>query len=183
MDAYLQAAMVERGHRALCERLLAGTPATAAEAELLGDLPLPLLCWLADALRQRAVGQGVRLVAVPVIRSGVQPPQPAVVDCTGLTGGCLLRAVALRRLTAGQGQSVAVGWLEAGLPMAELALTAGADLLFGDLRVATGGSSLARRAQLEALAQRNGRTVTWVERTAPVQQAATPTRVQPALGE
>lgn len=157
MDAFTRDALRAAGVGADADHALAGGPADTAALQRLRALPLPLLCGLADAVRQLHRGPDV---AVLDSRRGPDATIAAVVDVTDLSGPQAMRAVACARLSTPPHRGVAISLQRAGLSLSELCLTAGADTLFGDLRSLhpTGGSA-AGRARVEALALRNGRQV------------------------
>jgi hypothetical protein len=105
---------------------------------------------LADRIRAREVGDGVRLFV-----DGA--PDPVAIACRNAVGVELLREVAIARITGPQGASVRLDWDEVGLEIAIVALGFGADELVGRLRPVTAKKQLpladARRLRREEIAR------------------------------
>jgi hypothetical protein len=174
MGSMLLRAIDEAGFSAIRERALAGETLGADELERLRGADLLVVAGLADLVRKRFRGDEVRVVGSADLRAaglavfaGAELLSPGGAAAQGgtpaLTGGELLREIALSRLRLPSGQGLAVSLDELGLELAQTALVFGADVLFGDL----GGKRTlpladgpdARRAELKGLIERAGRSV------------------------
>lgn len=167
IGGYLRRVLERAGLCACVERLERGATASLDDLVLLRSAPLGAVAALADAVRQRGRGGDVRLWVEGSIPSESRPVVLSGATCDGPE---LLRRVALARLSTPVGGSVALH-VEAGLPLAEVALGFGADALVVDATAARAlplaDGSPALRAQLENMVRRCGRRALWQGRSGP----------------
>jgi hypothetical protein len=165
MGRILDRALEQAGLSDLAERVLQGRGLTAAELVRVRGADVLVLAGLADAVRERFHGDDVRVLGSAAAQRDAELMRLAFEDRGegGRTGQELLTEVALARLATPGQRSIGVRVDEIGLQLAQVALTFGADVLFGDL----GGDRIlplldgpeARRAELDALIERAGRKV------------------------
>jgi hypothetical protein len=165
MGRILDRALEQAGISDLAERVLQGRGLADADLIRLRAADVLVLAGLADAVRERFHGEDVRVLGIAaalrdpeLLRLGFEDGgEPA------RTGQELLIEVALARLATPGRRRIGVRVDEIGLQLAQVALTFGADVLFGEL----GGDRIlplldgpqARRAELDALIERAGRRV------------------------
>ena len=165
MGRILDRALEQAGLSDLAERVLQGRGVADAERVRLRGADVLVLAGLADAVRERFHGEDVKLMDAAAAQRDPELIRLAF-EWGGEgahTGAELLREVALARLATPGKRSLGVRVDEIGLQLAQVALTFGADVLFGELG---GGRILplldgpeARRAELTALIERAGRRV------------------------
>jgi len=165
MGRILDRALEQAGLSDLAERVLQGRGLAEAELVRLRGADVLVLAGLADAVRERFHGDDVRVMGTTAAQHEPELLRLAF-DLRGegaRTGQELLCEVALARLATPGKRSLGVRVDEIGLQLAQVALTFGADVLFGEL----GGDKIlplldgpeARRAELHALIERAGRRV------------------------
>jgi hypothetical protein len=165
MGRILDRALEQAGLSDLAERVLQGRGLADAELVRLRGADVLVLAGLADAVRERFHGDDVRVMGVAAAQHDPELFRLAfeVRGEAACTGQELLCEVALARLATPGTRSIGVRVDEIGLQLAQVALTFGADVLFGEL----GGDRIlplldgpeARRAELHALIERAGRRV------------------------
>lgn len=168
MATMLNRALQHAGLDGIAQRLLSGEAATGTELERLATADVLLLAGLADMVRGRFHGDEVRVIGADAAQRDPDVVRVAL-DASGQrTGQELLADVALARLSTPGKRSVAVSIDGLGLQLAQVALSFGADVLYGDLG---GGRTLplldgpqARRKELDGLIARAGRRVRIEER-------------------
>lgn len=171
MAGILNRALSQAGLGELLQRLLRGEAADPAQVDRLRSADVLLLAGLADAVRTHFHGDEVRVCSaqaaareLELVRVGAASAGGAAEDRTGQE---LLVEVALARIATPGKVGVAVGIEAFGLQLAQVALTFGANVLFGEFGSARGlilldGPS-ARRAELGGLIERAGRRVRFDE--------------------
>ena len=165
----LQKALQGAGLSELAARALRGEGLGSDDVAALSRADLLIVAALADAVRRAHRGDEVRLLGNTAARR-----EPALLRlqleagrADGPTGAELLRDVALARLRTPGEQSVGVSYEQLGLELAQVALTFGADALFGDLEskrtLPLLNGTAARRQEIAGLIERAGRRVKWIE--------------------
>jgi hypothetical protein len=165
MGRILVEALQRAGLSDLAERALQGAGLGAADLERMRRADVLLLAGLADAVRGRFHGDEVRVLSSEAARRDPELLRLALDagDTDGKTGQELLVEVALARLATPGKTSVGIGVEQLGLQLGQVALSFGADVLFGDftsprtLPLLDGPA--ARRSEIGGLIERAGRTV------------------------
>lgn len=169
----LQKALERAGLQELAARALRGQGLGQDDVATLERADLLIVAALADAVRRLHRGDEVRLLGDAAARRADDLVRLSVDAgrADGPTGEELLRRVAIARLSSACEQGVAVSFEQFGLELAQVALTFGADALFGDLEnkrtLPLLHGAAARRTEIEGLIARAGRRVKWVEAPAP----------------
>jgi hypothetical protein len=165
MGRILDRALEQAGLSDLAERVLQGRGLADAELIRVRAADVLVLAGLADAVRERFHGDEVRVLGMVAAQRDPELLRLGFEDRGegARTGQELLTEVALARLATPGKRRIGVRVDEIGLQLAQVALTFGADVLFGEL----GGDRIlplldgpqARRAELDALIERAGRRV------------------------
>jgi hypothetical protein len=154
-------------------KLLAGESLAPADEARVHAADVLLVSALAEALREHYVGDDVLLHAThaPASDDSVYVVRPSHPDRSRWTGLDFMRRVAHARIVKPRQIAIAVGWDDVGLELAQVALTAGAHVLFGSLpsvpRLPVVGSKGSKaqppRVEIAGLVQRAGRRPVWVD--------------------
>jgi hypothetical protein len=167
MGRLLEQAIEQAGLAELARRALSGCGLGPRDIDALRAADVLLVAGLADAVRARHRGDDVRLMSDDDARRAPDVQRLSLVPggADGATGQELLLEVALARLQTPVERSIAVGWEQLGLQLAQTALAFGADVLFGDLSTRRTLPLLdgpaARREEIRGLCERAGRRVRW----------------------
>lgn len=161
----LRRALESAGLEQLGEQALAGEGLRPADLDRLRRADTLVLAGLADAVRERHRGAGVRVLTEEgARRSGAVLVGVRVEGEYGPTGEELLREVALARLATPAAYGVAVGLDALGLELAQASLVFGADVLVGDVRTSRTLpllDTVDRRSEITGLVERAGRDCVW----------------------
>jgi hypothetical protein len=169
MRRLLNRAVDQAGLSAIAERALGGRGLGQQDIERLRSADVLIVAGLADAVRKRHRGDEVRLLSNELAR---REPDLVRLDLPagrndGPTGQELLLQVALCRLATPAGKAIGVSFEQLGLELSQVALSFGADALFGDLTqkrvLPLLDGPRARREQISGLVERGGRRARWVD--------------------
>lgn len=173
MAGILNRALQQAGLSAIAARVLRGDGLADADLQAVHAADVLLLAGLADAVRVQFHGDEVRVLPRQV---ALREPELVRLGCDvagELTGQELLQRVALCRLTTPGAQSIAVDVEQYGLQLAQVALSFGANALFGEFGNTRGLALLdgpqARKTELAGLIARAGRRARFDEARGAVQ--------------
>ncbi|MGD8861676.1 MAG: hypothetical protein PVI30_16825 [Myxococcales bacterium] len=176
MGRMMTRALEEAGLTDVVERALEGRGLDDADLARLREADALLVAGLADMVRERHRGDAVRVMTTEAARASgdLRRLELDAARADGPTGQEMLLQVALERLATPCDRGIGLGFEDVGLELAQTALAFGADCLYGDLgsrrTLPLLDGAAARRAEIEGLLQRAGRSVRWVEQTAPAPQ-------------